>query len=250
MKKVIEKFITNYNRKKVPLIQLKAIIIHWTANERKGANALRHFDYFNHTKEQRKKANLRDIGKEIVTFGSAHYVVDSESIYQYIPDNEFAYHVGAKSYNAKVVYTKIGVPRGSSPNYYTIGIEMCVNSDGDFTKTRQNTIELTHFLLEKYHLTADNVYRHFDITGKDCPKMMLDQKIWEQFLTEVKNYSMNDVRYRVNVSELNVRTGSATSFPIKRKLRQNETVVKIGQEGVWFKIGTDEWIHSNYVVQI
>lgn len=241
---IIDKLISK-NRPCRKLTSLKAIIIHWTANTNRGANASANANYFNSEQWYKDKK-----GNKIKISASAHYVVDDKEIIRCIPDDEVGYHVGSKNGYKDLVYTKINIPKGDSPNNYTIGIEMCVNCDGDFVKTRQTTIELTNFLLKKHNLTTDNVFRHFDITGKDCPKMMLDEQIWNQFLYEVKNYNENDIRLRVNTSVLNVRSGSGTNFPIKRKLKQDDVVVKIGQEGVWFKIGADEWIHSNYVIQI
>ncbi len=162
------------------------------------------------------------------------------------------YHVGSKSGYKELVYTEIGVPRNGRPNEYMIGIEMCVNSDSDFVITRQNTIELTRHLLKEHNLTTANVFRHYDITGKDCPNMMLDEDVWKQFLNEINDTSNpNDtIKLRVNTATLNVRTGSGTNFPIKRKLTSGEIVNKIGQNGLWYQIGADEWIHSCYVLVI
>ena len=36
-------------------------------------------------------------------------------------------------------------------------------------KTVQSTIELVRYLMEKYHIPADHVIRHYDVTGKICP---------------------------------------------------------------------------------
>ena len=244
MVNIVDKLITK-NRPFRNLKELKAIIIHWTANTNRGANANANARYFNSDQYMTKKN-----GERVKISASAHYVVDDKEIVRCIPDEEVGFHVGSKTGYKDLIYNVIKIPKGHSPNDYTIGIEMCVNSDGDFAKTRQTTIELTSYLLKKYGLTINNVYRHFDITGKDCPKMMLEQSVWNNFLSEIKNYNESDIRYRVNTSELNVRSGSGTNFPIKRKLKLDEIVVKIGQDGVWFKIGNDEWIHLNYVIQI
>ncbi len=160
------------NRPFRKLKALKAVIIHWTANTNKGANALANARYFN-SDQYMTKSN----GEKVKITASAHYVVDDIQIIRCIPDDEVGYHVGSSKGYKELIYTKIGVARGSSPNNYMIGIEMCVNSDGDFVKTRQNTIELTNYLLKEHNLTVKNVYRHFDITGKNCPKMMLDEAI-------------------------------------------------------------------------
>ena len=73
---------------------------------------------------------------------------------------------------------------------------MCVNSDSDFVKTRQNTIELTIDLLKKHNFIASNVFRHFYITGKDCPKMMIDRNACYKFLLEVENYNVNAIKHQ------------------------------------------------------
>lgn len=244
MLNITDRLITK-NRPFRKLKKLKAIIIHWTANTRIGANAAANARYFN-SDQYFTKIN----GQKIKISASAHYVVDDKEIIRCIPDDEVGYHVGSKSGYKELVYNTINIPREHSPNDYTIGIEMCVNSDGDFAKTRQNTIELTNFLLKQHNLTIANVFRHFDITGKDCPKMMLEQDVWQQFLLEIENYSENDVRFKVNTAELNVRTGNGTNFSVKRKLGQGDIVVKKGQQGIWLKIGEDEWINSNYVIPL
>ena len=237
---ITERLLDNYNRPKDRLKILKAIIIHSTANANKGANAMKNRDYFN------TKPFIQNIKGEKV-YASAHYIVDDNMIVQCIPDNEMAYHVGATSYPPNMRST-LGIPATYSPNCYTIGIEMCVNSDGNFEKTRQNTIELTRHLLEKYGLTINNVFRHNDITGKPCPEMMLNNAVWNQFLSDVGiNMESAKERLKVNVETLNVRAGAGTNFPIQRKLHLGDIVEKTGQNGVWYQIGANEWIHSSYV---
>jgi len=237
---ITERLLDNYNRPKDPLKKLNAIIIHSTANTNKGANAIRNRDYFN------TKPAIYDVNNNKV-YASAHYIVDDKTIVQCIPDNERAYHVGAVTYPPNM-HNMLGIPANDSPNYYTIGIEMCVNSDGDFVKTRQNTIELTRYLLGKYGLTVNNVFRHNDITGKPCPEMMLNNAVWNQFLKEMDiNIEPTKERLKVNVETLNVRAGAGTNFSIQRKLHLGDVVEKTGQNGVWYQIAVNEWIHSSYV---
>ena len=234
------------NRPFCKLTALKAIIIHWTANTNKGANAQANARYFNSDQYLTKKN-----GEKVKISASAHYVVDDKQIIRCIPDDEVGYHVGSKAGYKELIYTEIGVPHSGRLNDYTIGIEMCVNSDSDFSVTRQNTIELIRYLLKAHNLTTANVYRHFDITGKDCPKMMLDEVIWQQFKKEINDTtdeSYENVKLRVNTATLNVRTGSGTNYPIKRKLNSGDIVTKMGQDGLWYKIGDNEWVHSSYLV--
>lgn len=232
-----EKLLTGYNRPKKKLKKRKGIVVHWTANTDRGADALAHYSYFNREKTDN-------------VYGSAHYVVDDSNIYRFIPDDEYAYHVGAHTYKP-IVYSKLGVPHGDSPNYYTIGIEMCVNSDGNFVKTRQNTIDLIRYLCDKYNLGRKDLYRHFDITGKDCPKMMLDNGIWNQFLDEVFNeISIAPHKYIVTATVLNIRKGPGTDYPIVGTLNKGDVVKKSGSKGEWIRINIDRWIHSGYLEDV
>lgn len=150
------------------LKEIRGIIIHWTANEDVGAGAFANRNYF----------NTNDRG------ASAHYVVDGQEIVQCIPNIEVAHHAGDNR-------RALGLPLrkkllkgnlGDNPNDYTIGIEMCVNADSSWVKTYQNTITLVRMLLKKHELNVTQVYRHYDITGKDCPKMFVDRpENWQLF---------------------------------------------------------------------
>lgn len=164
--KVIDMLLTNQNRPGKKLIKLKGIVMHWTANTSKGANAMANRNYFNHTKRA----------------ASTHYIVDDKNIIRCIPEGEVAYHVGAKEYTAQGIKIK---EANYSPNFFLLGIEMCVNSDGDWNKTYENSIALVAYLLKKYGLNVESLYRHYDVTGKDCPKMMLKDNDWDNFKKKV-----------------------------------------------------------------
>ena len=87
-------------------------------------------------------------------------------------------------------------------NTNSIGIEMCsrIDSNGKFyikEETIANAIELTKFLMEKYDIPVENVIRHYDVTGKMCPRPFVeDEKLWldfkERLEEEVKRYNTID----------------------------------------------------------
>lgn len=242
---ITQRLLDNYNRPGLQgrmIKQLKAIIIHYTANSNRGAGAIANRNYFN------TKPYIRDRNGNII-YASAHYIVDDKNIIQCIPDNEVAYHVGARSYKP-LIYNTLGIPQGDSPNNYTIGIEICVNVDSDFNVARQNTVELTDYLLRTHNLTIQQVYRHYDITGKNCPAMMIEQAKWQAFLDDVAQVRLSTGTLRVNTATLNVRAGAGTNFPIKRQVKNGDILQKQGQDGIWYKIGEDEWVHSNYVLVV
>ena len=243
---ITKRFLDNYNRPNRNLKQLKAIIVHWTANLNKGANAIANRNYFN-----KKPRIINSKGKTV--YASAHYVIDDMTIIQCLPDLEVGYHCGAKWSRYKDTAHELmntTQQNRDSPNNYTIGIEMCVNSDGDFSITRQNTVDLIRYLLNKYNLTINDVFRHFDITGKDCPRMMIDNIVWKSFLDEIDKNSTavaaNTIK--INTAALNVRKGPGTNYQIVRQLYNGEFATRIDQKGLWYKINENEWIHSHYVI--
>ena len=117
---------------------------------------------------------------------SAHYFVGFDGeIWQCVEDQNIAWHCGASSYKH---------PECRSAN--SIGIEMCVRKRGTQTlgatdrdwyfenKTVQSTIELVRYLMKKYHVSADHVIRHYDVTGKICPNPYVyteGKNTWETF---------------------------------------------------------------------
>lgn len=204
--------LTNMNRPKKKLKKLKGIVVHWTANEDTGADALANRNYFNKTNRP----------------ASAHYIVDDHQIIQCIPDDEVAYHVGARNYRTDGVKI-LESPYG--PNYFLIGIEMCVNRDGVWSKTYQNTIELIVYLLKKYSLTVNDLYRHYDITGKSCPKMMLAEKDWDNFRNDVKS-SFENVPTKPSEADNDqgVKGTSTVKVPELKRLLRLSNPLLIGED--------------------
>lgn len=144
---------------------VKAIAIHWTADP--GATAKNIRDYFDNLGKQHD-------GQKGNRSASAHYAIDRHGIIQMIPDNEMAYHVGAHKYTemAKANYMPY-------PNMFILGIEMCHDEeDGIFhIDTINHTIDLCANLCNKYDLNPIyDIVRHFDITGKICPKFYVENE--------------------------------------------------------------------------
>lgn len=141
----------------------KFIVIHETDNEDKGADAKRHAQALNN-------GNLE---------ASVHYYVDDKVIYQTLDHKDGAWAVG-KSYGTALV---AGVT-----NYNSINIEICVNRDGNYTKARENVIDLTRKLMKDLNISEDDVIRHYDAKRKYCPRKMLDNpKLWVDFKDKIKN---------------------------------------------------------------
>ena len=172
---IIEKYLTKnpFSRPGTQLRGVKGIVIHWVENPMTTAEFNR--NYFEGLKNQGQTAGAK--------FGSAHFIIGLQGeVIQCLLENEVGYHVGADKYKEKAV-----AELSTYPNNCTLGIELChLNWDGEFTsQTLQSCKELILELCERYSLGRNNVYRHFDITGKGCPRYFLDENLWEQFLNYV-----------------------------------------------------------------
>jgi N-acetylmuramoyl-L-alanine amidase CwlA len=116
---------------------------------------------------------------------STHYVVDEHSCYHLVSDDAkyYTWHCGSKSYR----------PGCSARNANSIGVDLCdrgfagvnLNSVTDPKwyfpySTLHNAIAVLTYLCSTYHLTADKIVRHYEVTGKHCPICMTQDN--RQFL--------------------------------------------------------------------
>lgn len=109
---------------------------------------------------------------------SADFIVDDATVIQFNPDiaNRYCWHCGGNKYN-----NKGGSLFGIAKNINSIGIEICSTNDtGHATNANDEhfsyteaavslALELVKYLMEKYHINADHVIRHYDVNGKPCP---------------------------------------------------------------------------------
>ena len=135
---------------------IKYIVIHETDNFEKGTTAANHAMFL-------KENNTSST--------SWNYTVDDKEIYHHIPDDEKANHAGEHN-----------------GNEYGIGIELCVNKEGNFEKTFDNATKLVAYLLKSYDLEIEAVKTHHDFSGKDCPHKILKNNRLEEFKKKVKYY--------------------------------------------------------------
>ena len=132
------------------------ITIHETGNPAQGADAEAHGDYLD------SKTGETDLV-------SWHYTVDDHAIVQHLPDGETAYHAGDG--------------RDGPGNTTSIGVELCVNSGGDFAATQANAAALVRLLMAEHGIPIDHVVQHNHWSGKDCPyNIRHTAGAWEGFL--------------------------------------------------------------------
>lgn len=140
---IIQKFIPKTQTRNRPggKMEPKGIVIHETGNTSKGADALAHARYL-----------LNGAGNRVVGW---HITVDDKRVVQHLPYNEHGWHAGDGG-------------KGWA-NLNTIGIEMCVNSDGDFAKTQKNTAALVASLIRRFGLSVTNLHQHNEFSQTSCP---------------------------------------------------------------------------------
>jgi N-acetylmuramoyl-L-alanine amidase len=177
--KIEEQLLTKnkYSRPCTLLKAVKGIVIHWVGNP--GSTAQGNRNYFENLKDQ--PPGLKPEGYR---FASAHYIIGLQGeLIRCVPDKEVCYHVGAER------YTNEALRRLSSyPNNCTIGIELChPGADGKFNdETLISCRELVSYLLASYSLTKDDIWRHYDITEKVCPKYFIEHtNEWDAFKASI-----------------------------------------------------------------
>lgn len=74
-------------------------------------------------------------------------------------------------------------------NSDTISIEVChPDETGEFSdEAYASVVKLTAWLLESCGLNEDHVIRHYDVTGKECPRYFVQHEdAWAQFRADVE----------------------------------------------------------------
>lgn len=156
-----EMFLTpnQYSRPQKELKHVNGIVIHYTANPGTSAEANR--NYFENLKNKKKK------------YASSHFVIGLDGeIVQCIPLDEIAY-------------------ASNNRNDDTISIECChEDADGKFNEeTYESLVHLVAWLCDEYGLEKEDIIRHYDVTGKLCPKYFVEhKKKWSKFKNNVFDY--------------------------------------------------------------
>lgn len=192
----INKMLSNNKNHYTGVNKCKYITIHETGNKNKGANALNHAKYINNGSS-----------------ATWHYTVDDKQIIQHYEDSVQCWHCGDG--------------RGEG-NTNSIGVEMCINSDGDFNKTIANTIELVKYLMNKHNISIENVVQHNKWNGKNCPANIRSGKpiTWNTFINKIKNKPIeNNILYKVQVGAFSKKDNAIKLSNELKKLGYDNFIV-------------------------
>lgn len=136
--------------------RITGIVVHYTANP--GSTAMENRDYFEGLKDSHE------------TQASSNFIVGLDGeIVQCVPTWEVAY-------------------ASNSRNIDTVSIECChPDETGKFNeKTYRSMVQLCAWLCLKFGLDETDVIRHYDVTGKICPKYFVEnEEAWDQFKTDI-----------------------------------------------------------------
>ena len=146
-----------YSRPGTPLEDISGVVVHYVGNP--GTTAAANRSFF---------ANLALTHE---TYASAHFLVGLDGeILQCVPLTEIAYC-------------------SNTANDYTVSIEVChPDETGEFSEATMESLEtLTAWLCETFDLDpAADVIRHYDVTGKICPKYYVENEdAWLAFKQDV-----------------------------------------------------------------
>lgn len=146
--------------------QIRYLVYHYTGND--GDKAANNAKYFQNN----------------IVKASAHYFVDDTTVWRSVPDLKVAWSVGGSKY-ANADKTGGGTMYGVITNTNSLSIEMCDTiRNGVYQAseaTLANAAALGRALMEKYDIPIENVYRHFDVTGKHCPSYLVNAQKWAEF---------------------------------------------------------------------
>lgn len=219
------------------LTDIKYIVIHYTSND--GDTDENNGKYF----------------KNNIVKSSAHYFVDSDSITRSVPDNYIAWSVGGKKY-ADCSKTGGGKYHGKCTNSNSISIELCDDVKNGVVypsaKTIQNALELTEHLMKLYNIPKENVIRHFDVTGKYCPKYWMDDTKWKsEFWDKLNGEKFKPYLVKVTVDLLNVRAGVGTKFKVTTTVKKNQVYTIVDEKDGWGKLKSGAgWISLKYTTKL
>lgn len=149
--------VNDYSRPGVETDKITGVVVHYTANP--GSTAMENRNYFEGLKDSRE------------TKASSNFIVGLDGeIIQCVPTWEVAY-------------------ASNERNIDTVSIECChPDSSGEFTDaTYEATVQLCAWLCLKFGLSEEDVIRHYDVTGKNCPKYFVEnEEAFFRFREDIK----------------------------------------------------------------
>lgn len=202
---IVESYITSTKYKiKCPYrMKPKGIVIHNTYNDASAQNEV------NYMKNNNNKVSF-------------HVAIDDKEVIIAIPFDRNSWSCGD------------GINGEGNRNY--INIEICYSKSGGakFKKAEENTVKYVAKLMKEYGFTINNIKRHRDFSGKNCPH----RTNWTNFLDRLKQEINQESSFlvKINCDVLNVRQKPTTDSKIVTKVKRNEVYTIVEKNGNWGKL--------------
>ena len=149
--------INEWSRPGDPMEAVNGIVVHYVGNP--GTTGKQNRSYF---------AYLADTHE---TYASSNFVIGLEGeIILCVPIGEIAYC-------------------SKDRNIDTLSIEVChPDKTGKFNKASYDSlVKLVRWLMDFYDLDTDDILRHYDVTGKECPLYFVNHPdAWEDFKADLE----------------------------------------------------------------
>lgn len=161
---------------------IKYIVVHDTGNTAVGADAEAHFNYFN--------GGNRGSSADIFVDDREIWIVNGYYLEYY------TWHCGDGK-------GKYGITNANS-----IGVEMCINADGDRNKAIENTAYVVRHLMKELNIPIDRVVRHYDASRKNCPASMSKNnwKEWYEFKKLLNEEGLTMSQYEELINKIDALT--------------------------------------------
>lgn len=148
--------INEYSRPGIAVESIDKVVIHYVGNP--GTTGQQNHDYYE---------SLIETQDAMI---SSNYVIGLEGeIIECVPAGEVAY-------------------ASNSMNSYSVSIEVChYDVSGEFTEASyESVVLLAAALCQEYGLTEEDVIRHYDVTGKECPiYYVVNEDAWLQMVIDI-----------------------------------------------------------------
>ena len=223
----IKKYHGKYNRTRKSG-SYKYIVVHYTSTN---ASALNNCKYFSGGNRN----------------ASAHYFIDSSSIYEYLdPHDYYAWSVGD------------GHGRYGITNANSINIEVCRDNraftDGEISRLAF----LVQKLMKEFNIPASRVVRHYDASRKQCPAYYVNSSRWNALKKKITKASSSSTTttvsgskctaYKVNATNgLNLRKGPGTKYAKVGSIADGDVVLIQSISNGWAKTKNGRYCSAQYL---
>lgn len=244
-----------------------AVIVHYTANDSPTATDTANVNYIGRKYVVKNGEIYEANGVDKFRFGSAHWFIDINSATLCIPQDEVVWGCGDRALpydNGYKGQTKIAQDVfNHKQNYLTINYELCnndtiKNSSADWEQVCNSAIDIIAKDMITYNISTDRIYRHFDISGKLCPKPFVDnEKAWIDYknkiikrVNELKGgVSTMTKKVVITTDKLNVRQ-IPVSGAVLGQYTKDQIVDVYELANGWYRVninGKNGFISSSYV---